>query len=65
MKECYTCFLLGWECADSTCANNAHTCKYIRLEGESCTLNNKCTYPKCEHGGNTDQLELFPNSNKE
>lgn len=22
-------------------------CKHIKREGESCTLNNKCTYPKC------------------
>jgi hypothetical protein len=24
-----------------------HTCNGIRKEGESCTLNNKCTYPNC------------------
>ena len=22
-------------------------CKYIKREGESCTLNNKCAYPNC------------------
>lgn len=22
-------------------------CKYIKREGESCTLNNNCTYPNC------------------
>ena len=23
-------------------------CKYIKREGESCTLNNNCTYPNCK-----------------
>ena len=23
-------------------------CKYIKREGESCRLNNNCTYPDCE-----------------
>ena len=23
-------------------------CKHIKRTGESCTLNNKCTYPNCE-----------------
>jgi DNA-binding XRE family transcriptional regulator len=23
-------------------------CKYIKREGESCTLNNNCTYPRCK-----------------
>ena len=23
-------------------------CKYVRKKGESCTLNNKCTYPNCQ-----------------
>ena len=23
-------------------------CKYIKREGESCTLNNNCTYPSCK-----------------
>ena len=25
-----------------------HKCKYVKREGESCTLNNKCTYPNCK-----------------
>ena len=23
-------------------------CKHIKIEGESCRLNNKCTYPNCK-----------------
>ena len=23
-------------------------CKHIKIEGESCRLNNNCTYPDCE-----------------
>jgi len=23
-------------------------CKYVKKEGESCTLNNNCTYPNCD-----------------
>ena len=23
-------------------------CKYVKREGESCTLNDNCTYPNCE-----------------
>lgn len=23
-------------------------CKHIKREGESCTLNNNCTYPSCK-----------------
>jgi hypothetical protein len=23
-------------------------CKHIKREGESCTLNNNCTYPRCK-----------------
>ena len=23
-------------------------CKYVKREGESCTLNNNCTYPNCK-----------------
>ncbi len=59
MSYCYTCKLIGWECpTPEACAKSAHTCKYVRREGESCTLNNKCTYPECEHGGNSEQLEI-------
>jgi hypothetical protein len=25
-----------------------HKCRYIKREGESCTLNNNCKYPKCD-----------------
>ena len=25
-----------------------YRCKYVRKEGESCTLNNKCTYSNCK-----------------
>lgn len=25
-----------------------HECKYIKREGESCTLNNACKYPNCQ-----------------
>lgn len=25
-----------------------HQCKYVKREGESCTLNNNCTYPNCK-----------------
>lgn len=25
-----------------------HLCKYVKREGESCTLNNNCKYPNCE-----------------
>ena len=24
------------------------SCKYVKREGESCTLNNNCTYPNCK-----------------
>jgi len=27
---------------------NKNNCKYVKKEGESCTLNNNCTYPNCE-----------------
>ncbi len=29
-------------------------CRYIKREGESCTLNNNCTYPDCEIETNND-----------
>lgn len=28
-------------------STDEHLCKHIRREGESCRLNNKCTYPNC------------------
>ncbi len=33
--------------------NNVHSdvqnkCKHIKIEGESCRLNNNCTYPDCK-----------------
>jgi len=29
-------------------------CKHIKIEGESCRLNNNCTYPDCEIETNND-----------
>ena len=28
--------------------NHEYRCKHVHREGESCTLNNNCTYPNCE-----------------
>ena len=30
-------------------------CKYIKREGESCRLNDNCTYPDCETNNDTEQ----------
>ena len=30
------------------CCEQLHSCKYVKREGESCTLNNNCKYPNCE-----------------
>ena len=31
------------------------SCKYVKREGESCTLNNNCRYPNCNNVKNEDQ----------
>lgn len=33
-------------------------CPHVKREGESCTLNNNCTYPFCI-GGEMDLLEMY------
>ena len=30
-------------------------CKHIKREGESCRLNNNCTYPDCETNNDTER----------
>jgi len=35
-----------------------HECKYVRREGESCTLNNNCRYPNCPPPMTKEQLEI-------
>lgn len=33
---------------DDIVQNNVYFCKYVKREGESCSLNNKCKYPDCQ-----------------
>jgi len=46
---------------EGTCPDYWHRCKHIRRDGESCNLNNKCTYPNCNEDGQLKPIHKFNN----
>jgi len=48
-----------FEFKDGTCPDYWHNCKHIHRDGESCNLNNKCTYPDCNQDGPLKPIHKF------
>ena len=47
-KDKFTWYAIVKDSLDKLETFNTKKCKHIKREGESCRLNNNCTYPDCK-----------------